>query len=304
MGVPRLFALSGTDAGGSMPERPHWRTQEARLRALLGASHFGVISDFDGTLSPFTAIPDAACIAPASAAALDRLLALGVPVALLSGRSAGDLRTRFTRPALTYVGNHGLDYWNGAATELIEAVRPWRDALEAVLTAVPPFADPAIIIENKGVTATLHYRATVDHAAASAAIEAAVRPLCARYGLVLNAGNQIWEIKPPLALNKGTALAAIVAEQGLDGVLFLGDDTTDLLAMAELRRLRASHDTAAAPLRGLSVGVLHGDDTPIELDELCDIVASDTADVARLLDWLADTIAARGGARVAELGGR
>ncbi len=287
-----------------MPARPHWRTQEAQLRALLAAPRFGVISDFDGTLSPFTETPDAAIIAPANAAALDRLLALRVPVALLSGRSTGDLRARFTRPALTYVGNHGLDYWDGAATALVEEARPWRVALEAVLTALPPFDDPAIFIENKGVTATLHYRATADHAAASAAIEAAVRPLCERYGLVLNSGNQIWEIKPPLALNKGTALAAIAAARGLDGVLFLGDDTTDLLAMAELRLLRAPRDDGTAPFRGLSIGVLHGDDTPLELDDFCDLVATDTADVARLFDWLADTIAARGSGDTASGGGR
>ncbi len=294
-----------------MPARPHWRTQGEQLRALLAAPRFGVISDFDGTLSPFTETPNAAVIVPANAAALDRLLALGVPVALLSGRSAGDLRARFTRPALTYVGNHGLDYWDGATTELVEEARPWRVALEAVLTGLPPFADPAIIIENKGVTATLHYRASADRTAASTAIEAAVRSRCERYGLALNSGNQIWEIKPPLALNKGTALAAIVAQRGLDGVLFLGDDTTDLLAMAELRRLRAAGTRAATAFRGLSVGVLHGDDTPTELDDLCDLVATDTGDVARLLDWLADTVAARGGGdtalareRLAESGGR
>ena len=287
-----------------MPARPHWRTQEARLRALLDAPHFGIISDFDGTLSPFTATPDAARINPANAAALDRLLALGVPVALLSGRSAGDLRSRFPRPALTYVGNHGLDRWDGATTALVEEARPWRIALEATLAALPPFDDPAIVIENKAITATLHYRAAADRAAARAAIEAVARPLCAMHGLALNAGNQIWEIKPPLALNKGTALAAIVAERGLDGVLFLGDDTTDLLAMAELRRLRAPRDDGAAPLRGLAVGVLHGDDTPPELDQLCDLVATDTADVARLFDRLADTLAARGGARSAGPGSR
>jgi trehalose 6-phosphate phosphatase len=276
-----------------MSVRPHWRTQEAQLRALLATPRFGVISDFDGTLSPFTEIPNAATIAPANAAALDRLLALGVPVALLSGRSAGDLRARFTRPALTYVGNHGLDYWDGATTTLVEEARPWRVALTAVLDELPPFDDPAILIENKGVTATIHYRATADQGVASAAIEAAVRPLCERHGLALNSGNQIWEIKPPLALNKGTALAAIVAARGLDSILFLGDDTTDLLAMAELRRLRAPGDDGVAPLQGVSVGVLHGDDTPVELDDFCDLVATDPDDVARLFDWLADTLAAR-----------
>jgi len=274
------------------------------LRALLAAPRFGVISDFDGTLSPFTATPDEATIAPANAAALDRLLALGVPVALLSGRSAEDLRARFTRPALTYVGNHGLDYWDGAATTSVEEARPWRVALDAALTELPPFDDPAIFIENKGVTATLHYRAASDSDAARAVIEAAVRPLCERHGLVLNSGNQIWEIKPPLALNKGTALAAIVASRGLDGILFLGDDTTDLVAMAELRRLRSARDDGSTPLQGLSVGVLHGDDTPIELDDFCDLVAADTADVAALLDWLADTAAARTAARPVESRGR
>ena len=288
-----------------MPARPHWRAQEARLRALLAAPRFGVISDFDGMLSPFTETPDKASIAPVNAAALDRLLTLGVPVALLSGRSAGDLRSRFTRPAITYVGNHGLDRWDGERTALIEEARPWRVALAATLAALPPFADPAIVVENKSVTATFHYRASTDPAAASAAIEAALRPLCEVYGLTLSSGNQIWEIKPPLALNKGTALAAIVAARGLDGVLFLGDDTTDLLAMAELRRLRAPRDDGTTTLQGLAVGVLHGDDTPIDLEDLCDIVATDTDDVARLFEWLADTIAAQhDGTRRAEQGAR
>lgn len=78
-------------------------------------------------------------------------------------------------------------------------------------------------------------------------------------------------------------------------MLFLGDDTTDLSAMAELRHLRAPRKGAPTPIRGLTVGVLHGDDTPLGLDELCDIVATDTADVARLPDWVADTLAARDG---------
>jgi trehalose 6-phosphate phosphatase len=110
------------------------------------------------------------------------------------------------------------------------------------------------------------------------------------YELQLSAGNQVWEVKPPLALNKGTALAAIVAQQGLDGVLFLGDDRTDLIAMAELRRLRTAHDGEPAPLQGLSVGVIHGLGSPQELGDFCDLVANGPDDVARLLAWLADQL--------------
>jgi trehalose 6-phosphate phosphatase len=186
---------------------------------------------------------------------------------------------------------------------VVEEARPWHTALATLLAELPAFDDPAIVVEDKDVTATVHFRAATDPLAASREIEARLRPLCALYELQLSAGNQVWEIKPPLVLNKGTALAAIVARQGLDGVLFLGDDRTDLLAMAELRRLRTAHDGAPAPLRGLSVGVVHGLGSPQELGDFCDVVADGPDDVARLLAWLADQLPVPTTARVARQGG-
>lgn len=274
-------------------EIAHWSTRHDALRAVLAARRFGVLSDFDGTLSHFAERPDAAAMTPENASALDRLAGAGATVALVSGRAARDLRARFPRAGLLYFGNHGLDFWDGAGVEVVEEARPWQVALEALLAALGPFSDPQILIEDKGVTATLHYRAAADPLAASAEIEARLRPLCAEHGLLLNAGNQVWEIKPPLALNKGTALAAIVAARGLDGAIFLGDDTTDLLAMAELRRLRTPRAGEAAPLVGLSVGVLHGLGSPKELPDFADMIANGPDDVARLLDWIADGVGSR-----------
>ncbi|HEY8597870.1 MAG TPA: trehalose-phosphatase [Thermomicrobiales bacterium] len=271
-----------------MADAVHWSACEDSLRGLVAGQHFGVLSDFDGTLSHFAERPDAAVMTPGNIVALDRLAAEGVFVALLSGRSAGDLRTRFPRPYATYFGNHGLDYWDGTAVTIVEEARPWQVALETLLAEVGPFGDPHILIENKGVTATIHYRAAADPLAASAEIAARVAPLCERFGLQLNRGSQVWEIKPPLALNKGTALATVIGQFGLDSVIFLGDDTTDLLAMAELRRLRALDAGGVAPLRGLSVGVIHGMGSPKELHDFCDITANGPDDVARLLIWLAE----------------
>ncbi len=270
-----------------MADAVHWSACEDSLRELVAGRHFGVLSDFDGTLSHFAEQPDAAVMIPASSAALDRLAAGGALVALLSGRSTSDLRVRFPRPHVTYFGNHGLDYWDGTAVTIVEEARPWQVALETLLVEVGPFSDPHVLVENKGLTATVHYRATADPLAASAEIAARLAPLCETYGLQLNRGSQVWEIKPPLALNKGTALATVISQFGLDSVIFLGDDTTDLLAMAELRRLRNLSDGAAMPLRGLSVGVIHGMGSPKELRDLCDITANGPDDVARLLTWLA-----------------
>lgn len=275
-----------------MAGRPHWSERQEALRCLLAGRRFGVLSDFDGTLSHFTQSPGAAAITPENARAIDRLVEGGALVALLSGRAAADLRSRFTRSGLVYFGNHGLDYWGDGAVEIVEEARPWHAALEALLAELEPFSDPAILIENKGLTATIHYRAAADPLAAGRAIEARLRPLCALYELQLNVGNQVWEIKPPLALNKGTALATVVAQRGLDSALFLGDDSTDLLAMAELRRLRTARDDAPAAVRGLSVGVIHGLGSPKELGDFCDVVANGPDDVARLLDWLADHLPA------------
>jgi len=273
-----------------MADAVHWSEREDSLRALVAEPHFGVLSDFDGTLSHFAERPDAAVMTPENIAALDRLAAGGAVVALLSGRSASDLRVRFPRPNVTYFGNHGLDYWDGTAVTIVEEARPWQAALETLLAEVGPFSDPHVLVENKGVTATVHYRATADPLAASVEIAARLEPLCERYGLQLNRGSQVWEIKPPLALNKGTALAAVIDQFGLASVIFLGDDTTDLLAMAELRRLRAmdDEDEGVVPLRGLSVGVIHGLGSPKELRDFCDIIANGPDDVARLLTWLAE----------------
>lgn len=271
-----------------MADAVHWSACGDNLRALVAGDHFGILSDFDGTLSHYAEQPDAAVMTPENAVALDRLAAGGALVALLSGRSASDLRGRFPRPHVTYFGNHGLDYWDGTATTIVEEARPWQVALETLLAEVGPFSDPQVLVENKGVTATVHYRATADPLAASAEIEARLTPLCERYGLQINRGSQVWEIKPPLALNKGTALATVIDQFGLDSVIFLGDDTTDLLAMAELRRLRTVEAGDSAPLRGLSVGVIHGMGTPKELRDFCDITANGPDDVARLLTWLAE----------------
>lgn len=271
-----------------MADAVHWSACEDGLRELATGPHFGVLSDFDGTLSHFAEQPDAAVMIPESGAALDRLATGGALVALLSGRSTTDLRARFTRPHVTYFGNHGLEYWDGTTATIVEEARPWQVALATLLAEVGPFSDPHVLVENKGVTATVHYRAAADPLAVAAEIGARLEPLCELYGLQLNRGSQVWEIKPPLALNKGTALATAIGQFGLASVIFLGDDTTDLLAMAELRRLRNLSDGGATPLRGLSVGVIHGMGSPKELRDFCDITANGPDDVARLLTWLAE----------------
>lgn len=265
---------------------PHWSACAAILRDLLQHSPCGVLSDFDGTLSQFTADPAAAMPLPANEAALDALAAQGMSIALISGRATADLRQRLCRPTFQYVGNHGLDYWDGQQVVAVQAAAPWQAAIAALLADLPPFCDPGMLVENKGVTASFHYRAAADPVAASVWLEAQLAPRCQRLGLRLSQGNQIWEVKPPVALHKGTALVDLVARLHLTSLIFLGDDTTDLLAMAALRRLCAERAATTHPLLGIAVGVVQPTGTPPDLYTLCDMIAHGPADVANLLTWL------------------
>jgi trehalose 6-phosphate phosphatase len=266
-----------------MPDRPHWTHCQDTLRHLLTAGRFGIISDFDGTLSHFVVAASTAMLTPASAAALRSLIAGGATVALVSGRAVADLRSRFPHPAVMYYGNHGLEYWHDGAVQVVPEARPWLAPLRALLAELDAPPVSGVVVENKGVTASVHYRAAANPAATGAMLAERLTPLCARYGLRLSAGNQIWEIKPPVALDKGTATRAIVQGAHLDTVLFCGDDTTDLTAMAEIGRLR---DVGELPL-ALAVGVLHRQGTPPGLLDHCDLTANGPDDVAGLLAWLA-----------------
>ncbi|MDX2162256.1 MAG: trehalose-phosphatase [bacterium] len=265
-----------------MTVKPHWREALPALRSLVHRPRFGLISDFDGTLSPFSAFPTDAAIHPAIALSLDTWIGRGLPLALVSGRAAADLYARYPRPGVLYYGNHGMEYWHEGQVVVAAGAQAWEVPLESLLGQLGIPLIPGVMIENKRVTASVHYRATADPAQARLNLYERLSPLAESYGFLLSEGQFIWEIKPPVALNKGTALAAIIDAQRLDGVLFLGDDVTDFTAMARLTALRA--DSGAA-LTGLSIGVLHPTSRP-ELTEYCDMTTHGVDDTAALMDWI------------------
>lgn len=266
---------------------PHWSEAQDQLRRLCAAPRFGLISDFDGTLSELTEHPNDAVILADNAAALDALAPRIAIIALISGRSALDLYQRFPRERLVYYGNHGLERWTPQGVDIVPEAAPWAESLEALLRefAAGGLPDPAVLIENKGATAAIHYRMAHDPQAARSALEASLAPLANRFGLQMSEGHLVWEIKPPLALNKGTAAAAVVHAHALDSVLFLGDDTTDISAMKALRTMR-EHGT----IKTLSIGVIQVKRPLTSLLEAADLVAHGPHDVAELLQTLARTM--------------
>ncbi|MCC7448505.1 MAG: trehalose-phosphatase [Anaerolineae bacterium] len=276
-----------------MLHKLHWSLHQEMLQEEIAGKRLGIISDFDGTLSHFVDQAADAVATPHNIRAIDALLPKVALFALISGRSSADLRTRLTHPDIIYYGNHGMDFWRNGRVHTARKALIWQQPLQSLLAALNIPADSGVYVENKGITASIHYRAASKAELIGAALEEQLRPLCDQYGFALTPGNMVWEIKPPITINKGAALRAIVIYHDLDSVVYLGDDATDLSAMDELNRLSSAYKPTASNdlFRAVSVGV-HHPNAPPDLTDHCDVLADGPDDVAQLLYWIADHLPA------------
>ena len=200
-----------------------------------------VLLDVDGTLAPIAPRPeDAAVPAPTR----DAVAALGRPrdvhVALVSGRGARDARTLVGVDRVWSIGNHGLETIDPDGTLTIdERVAPWasalrsaRDAAEAAVASAP-----GALVEDKGATLSIHYR--LANAEAVPELERRVEAAATAAGLRVTRGRKVMEVRPPIAVDKGTAVLALARRLGATGrtasIVFAGDDRTDEDAMDALR---------------------------------------------------------------------
>src|SRR5205823_3913388 len=139
---------------------------------------------------------------------------------------------------LVYAGNHGLEWMRGEHVWVEPEAAPYAAVVAAALAELSARGLPdGVRVEDKGVTASLHYRQATDPEATARVLHAAAAEVCARHGLRLTEGRRVYELRPPIARNKGTALRRLVEQDSLDGVLFLGDDVTDVDGFLAVRAL-------------------------------------------------------------------
>jgi trehalose 6-phosphate phosphatase len=214
--------------------------------------------DVDGVLAPIVPRPEDARVPDETRAELRRLNERYALVACISGRSGEDARQIVGVPGLVYVGNHGL--------ELEPESEAWRARLRDFLGGVEwP------LVEDKGLTAALHYRGLADETAARAELES-VAERARQAGFVARFGRKVLEIVPPVRGNKGTAIRSLLARAGLHRALVAGDDTTDLDAFHALDGLEVAIRVAVSSSEG-----------PAELRETADVVVGDPEEFLSLL---------------------
>lgn len=249
---------------------------EPGLRARLdAASGLLLCTDFDGTLAPIVDNPGAAEITATNRESLRRLRdAPQVRVAVVSGRALSDLQPRVDVEGLTYAGNHGLELHRDGRTAVHPIARKRRSSIEAVSEAVADRVGDidGCIVEDKGATASVHYRNAPDdrHDEIRIAVHGAVD----RYApdrIETSTGKAVVELRPAIPWDKGSVVRLLGDEAGRAWLtVYIGDDTTD--------------EDAFRAIAGDGLGVYVGGDEPTAAARRL----PDTDAVERVLSWLAD----------------
>lgn len=194
-----------------------------------------LLIDYDGTLTPIVAKPELANLAAETKSILQWLAQNPrLKIGIISGRTMEDLRERVGINGIIYAGNHGLEIEGPS----ISFVNPIAKKTEPLLHSLCEDLNKALadikgaIIENKGLTLSLHYRlvAEVQLDELNKSFYRVTAPLSTSGKIRITKGKKVYEVRPPVDWNKGEAIELIaqrLEEENKPLMIFLGDDVTD-----------------------------------------------------------------------------
>ena len=202
-------------------------------RRIRNAGTAMLLFDFDGTLAPIVDRPELAVLSPETRQHLASLaMRENLITGIISGRSIADVSARVDLPGLIYAGNHGFEIAGRGISFSHPQAQQVRETLAGVCEELGKAvsAIPGTIVEDKGLTLSVHYRLVSESG------QATVRR---RFGDVLiphttsgqlrtTAGKMVLEVRPNLDWGKGNAIAEL-QRMFPDAALtmFFGDDVTD-----------------------------------------------------------------------------
>lgn len=179
--------------------------------------------DYDGTLAPIAATPARARMRSETRRLLAATAAL-YPCVVISGRGLNDIARRLRGVPIWHVfGNHGLESGTGL-TPATAQTRAWIRTLSAALDN-----QAGVVIEDKGLSITIHYRNAGDKPAAIGAIQAAITGIA---GARIIGGKEAVNLLPFGGADKGIALRDALRLFACQTAIYVGDDATDEDAFA------------------------------------------------------------------------
>jgi len=183
--------------------------------------------DIDGTLVDLAPAPDRVDIDPAlrsSLAATAR--ALGGALALVTGRSIRSADSLFPGLALPIAGQHGCERRGADGAMHLNSSHP--GTLDRLRDLVSSFATrhPGLLVEHKGASLAVHYRAVPGLAGL---VHREIRHVVTEVdGWTAEGGKMLVEVRPG-GPDKGRAIGEFLAEAPFAGrrPVFVGDDRGD-----------------------------------------------------------------------------
>ena len=150
---------------------------------------------------------------------------------VISGRSLADLRERIPGEVRYCIGNHGSEGMVEAndADAMRQMCGAWVSQLRGYLADAE--SNAGIIIEDKGLTLSVHYRMAADRALVAQRLNALVPRLMPEPRVI--GGKLVLNLLPPNARTKLEALVDLAQREACERVLFIGDDETDELVFAK-----------------------------------------------------------------------
>src|SRR5262245_52237113 len=133
-------------------------------------------------------------------------------------------------PAVVVVGQYGFERDDGTGVVTDPRVAAYAPAVEAAARELER-AWPDLRVERKGeIAITLHWR---EHPDAAPAVDD-IATIADAHGLAAWPARMACELRPPVALDKGTAVADLLGTRPLLVAAFAGDDDGDRRAFAAL----------------------------------------------------------------------
>ncbi len=204
-----------------------------RLKGMVSGRRISLFLDYDGTLTPIVARPENAQLSFQMKELL-RKLSILYPVAIISGRSLSDIRALVRMDGLVYAGNHGMEVWAEDFTMIFDVGRGVRREIKRIEVIFRRLAErySGVIVENKKLTLSLHYR-LIDLREKDTFFKDANKVVApsVEKGLVrITEGKRVLEIRPPVSWHKGRVVEWLLQRRRfLDTFpIYMGDDRTDL----------------------------------------------------------------------------
>lgn len=248
-----------------------------RIDPPLPAADWALFLDVDGTLLDIAERPDEVAVPRTLIETLKRATdAFGGALAFVSGRTIAEIDRLFDPLRLPTAGQHGAEMRLGGTRPAMRVVEsPSAELRRTIAGAMAQV--PGTLVEDKGLTIAVHYRARPELGDTLAAHLARMIQESGETADLM-AGKFVWEVRP-MHRDKGQAVRTFMADQPFKGrvPVFVGDDVTDADGFAVVEAFGGI---------ALPVGDLH---TPR---------AAAFRDAAAVRDWLRDFVAGlEGGVR-------